>query len=235
MVKHKGLDIIQKTRDDYNTIAEAFSDTRQHAGELTQFRPFLAEGQYILDWGCGNGRLLYLLKDHDVHYFGVDQSQGLLKQAKKNPLVEFQDAKFFCTAHKDKKFDDDYFDLVFMIASFHHLPDEKTRLAQLKKTYKEMKPGSRIIMTNWNLESDWAKAKYKKDWEKIDEGDFLIPWKSKDGAIIVQRYYHHFEKQELEDLVLKAGFKIEKLSFATNGEWTDKKAGKNLVLIAKKA
>lgn len=122
-----------------------------------------------------------------------------------------------------------------MIASFHHLPDEKTRLAQLKKTYKEMKPGSRIIMTNWNLESDWAKAKYKKDWEKIDEGDFLIPWKSKDGAIIVQRYYHHFEKQELEDLVLKAGFKIEKLSFATNGEWTDKKAGKNLVLIAKKA
>ncbi len=121
-----------------------------------------------------------------------------------------------------------------MIASFHHLPDEKTRLAQLKKTFKEMKSGARIIMVNWNLESDWAKAKFKKDWEKIDENDFLIPWKSKDGAIIVQRYYHHFEKQEIEDLVTKIGFTIEKLAFATNGEWSDKKAGKNLVLIAKK-
>jgi SAM-dependent methyltransferase len=228
------MDIVQKTRDDYNAIAAAFSDTRQHAGELTQFRPFLANGQYILDWGCGNGRLLYLLKDHDVHYSGVDQSQGLLKEAKKNPLIEFQDAKFFCTAHKDKKFEANYFDLVFMIASFHHLPDDKSRLKLLKKILKEMKPGAHLIMTNWNLESDWAATKLKKDWKKLAPNDYLIPWKSKDGTVVVERYYHHFTPEALETLVKKAGFEIVKICYSSGAGETKKKDGKNLVCIATK-
>lgn len=228
------MDIIQKTRDDYNKIATAFSDTRQHAGELIQFRPFLAHGQQILDWGCGNGRLLYLLKDYDVHYFGLDQSKELLKQAEKNPMVEFQDARFFCTAHKDKKFEENFFDLVFMLASFHHLPDEKTRRKLLKKTYDEMRPGALLIITVWNLESDWAKEKFKKGWKKIKDGDYLIPWKDKESTVIVERYYHHFDKEEIEGLLERAGFEVLRSYYSTREQQATKKEGKNLVIIAKK-
>lgn len=194
----------------------------------------MADGQYILDWGCGNGRLLYLLKDYDVHYSGVDQSRNLLKEAKKNPLIQFQDAQFFCTAHKDKNFDPKFFDLVFMLASFHHLPDHKSRLLLLKKVYKEMKSGAHLIITTWNLESDWAKDKLKKDWEVIGENDYLIPWKNQSGDIIVNRYYHHFSKVELEDLVKLAGFKVGTIYYSTGQHKATKKEGKNTVIIAKK-
>ena len=234
MMRHKAEAIIQKTRDDYNKIAGAFSGTRQHVAELVQFRPFLADGQYILDWGCGNGRLLYLLKDFDLHYFGVDQSRNLLKEAKKNPLLEFQDAQFFCTANKEKNFDKDFFDVVFMIASFHHLPDEKTRLKLLKKIFTEMKPGATLIMTNWNLESDWAKAKLKKDWDDVGDGDYFIPWKDQYGKEIANRYYHHFEKDELTALLEKVGFKQKAMYYASGSLKVNKKEGKNLVTLATK-
>jgi SAM-dependent methyltransferase len=230
------MDIIQKTRDDYNKIARHFAQTRNHAGELIQFKPFVKDGQLILDWGCGNGRLLHLLEKFDIHYFGLDQSQGLLKQAQKEhaELVKKKKAKFFCTAHKEKKFANDYFDLIFLVASFHHLPDEKTRLKLLKKIYAECKPGGKMIMTNWNLASDWAKDKLKKDWKKLGDGDHLIPWKTENGQVVALRYYHNFEKEELKVLVEKAGWKINSLFYSTGVEETSKKDGRNLVLIAEK-
>ena len=230
------MDIIQKTRDDYNKIARHFAQTRNHPGELVQFKPFIKDGQYVLDWGCGNGRLLYLLEKFDINYFGLDQSQGLLKQAEKEhaAAIKTKKARFFCTAHKEKKFPADYFDLVFLIASFHHLPDEKSRVKLLKKIFIECKPGGKLIMTNWNLASDWAKTKLKKDWKKLADGDHLIPWKNERGQVVALRYYHNFEKDELSEIVLKADWKISEIYYSTGLESTSKKDGRNLVLIAEK-
>lgn len=225
------MDIIQKTRDDYNKIAKHFATTRYDTWpELEQFKSFLASGQCILDWGCGAGRLLLFLKDHAIKYFGVDQSNELLKIAKKKYAAEIKQggARFFCTANKAKKFPEQYFDLVFMVASFLHLPDVKSRLNLLKKTYREMKSGGRLIMTVWNLGSDWAKT---KKFKKIGENDWLVPWKNADGKVEVERYYHHFRKEELSDLLAKANFKIEKMDYF-DGTWTDSKGGRNLVVVA---
>lgn len=230
------MDLIGKTRDDYNKISKHFAGTRYDVWpELKQFKPFIEGGQQVLDWGCGNGRLLLMLADKDIHYYGVDQSQGLLKIAKKKFAAEIKSgkAKFFCSAFKEKKFKDDFLDLVFMVASFHHLPDEKSRLKLLKKTFKEMKPGARLIITVWNLGSVWAKAK-RKEWEKIGENDFLIPWKNPKGKVEAERYYHHFTKIELRGLLEKVGFKVEKLDFFSEDKWSDGKLGRNLVAIASK-
>lgn len=223
------MDFIQKTRDDYNKIARHFARTRQGSwSEFNQFKSFIKDGQRVLDWGCGNGRLLLFLKELDISYFGVDQSQSLLKLAKKQfaESIKKGKAKFFCTAFKEKKFNDDYFDLVFMIASFHHLPDKKSRLKLLKKTYKEMKPGAYLLMTVWNLKSEWAKA--KKDWKKLGENDFLVPWKNQGSVVEVERYYHHFEKSELKELLLDAGFDV--LPF----EEYNKDKDRNLIAVSQK-
>lgn len=231
------FDIIQKTRDDYNKIAKHFSDTRRDVWpELEQFRPFIKDGQRILDWGCGNGRLLSIMKDKSVEYFGTDQAAALLAIAKKKYAAEIKSgkAKFFSTAFKEKKFDRDFFDLVFMVASFFHLPDKKNRLKLLKKTYAELKPGGRLIMAVWNLGSDWAKKKIKKDWKTLGANDFLIPWKSPDGKIEAERYYHHFTKEELTGLLEEAGFKIEIMNYYDKNSWSDEKGGRNLVVVASK-
>lgn len=230
-------DIIQKTRDDYNKIARHFSGTRHDIWpELEQFRSFIHNGQRILDWGCGNGRLLLIMKDKEVKYFGTDQAASLIAIARKKYADEVKNgkAKFFSTAFKEKKFPAEYFDLAFMIASFFHLPDKKSRLKLLKKTYTELKPGGHLIMTVWNLGSDWAKKKLKKDWKTFGKNDFLIPWKNPDGIVEAERYYHHFTKAELKDLLEEVGFKIDIMNYYGGRNWSDSKGGRNLVVIAKK-
>jgi len=227
--------IISKTREDYNRIAHCFSDTRYDIWpELKQFEKYVKAGQKVLDWGCGNGRLLLMLKSHSINYFGLDQSDELIKIAKEKYRNEIEDGwvKFFCTAQKDKNFSNDYFDIVFMIASFHHLPDEESRLKLLKKVYKETKQGGRLIMTNWNLESAWAEKKIKNnEWKQIGERDLLIPWRNSQREILCERYYHSFTEEELNALLSKAGWQIE-LHNAISSEWKDDKGGKNLCTIA---
>lgn len=231
------MDIVQKTRLDYNKIARHFATTRSDTWpELEQFKPFIKDGQCILDWGCGGGRLLLMLKDRQIQYYGVDQSTELLKIAKKKFASEVKQgiAHFFCTASRVKKFPEGCFDLVFMVASFFHLPDAKSRLQLLEKTYAEMKVGGRLVMTVWNLESDWAKEKQEKSWKKIGENDFLIPWKNPEGIVEAERYYHHFTKEELKDLLTQANFKIERLDYYATNNWSDAKGGRNLVVVANK-
>jgi len=228
------MDLIQKTRDDYNKIARHFAATRHDAGELEKFKPFIENGQCILDWGCGNGKLLHLLGNAPVHYYGVDQSQQLLKIAKKEHAAEVKKgvAKFFCTAHKEKNFPEEFFDLVFMAASFHHLPDIKSRHKLLKKTLKEMKKGARLIMTTWNLDSAWAREKYEKDWKQLKNNDYLIPWKNQEGEVMVERYYHYFTKEELKEVLEKAGFTIEEMYYSKGNERVPQKEARNLVAVA---
>jgi len=226
--------IISKTREDYNRIAQQFSTTRAHAWpEFQYFSDFIKDGQNVLDWGCGNGRLLLCFKDKTAKYFGVDQSRELVKIARKNSKEQIKSgqANFYCVKGGLKKFPNEFFDTVFMIASLFHLPDESSRLKVLRNIYKQMKDGAKIIILVWNLESEWALIKRKKDWKQIGENDFLIPWKSPDGKVICDRYYHHFSKVELENLLKNVGFVIKKIEF-TDGIWNDSKGGRNMIAVA---
>ncbi|TAN33475.1 class I SAM-dependent methyltransferase [Patescibacteria group bacterium] len=229
-------DLIQKTRDDYNRIAKYFSATREYVRpEFKYFGKFIKDGQKILDWGCGNGRMVFCLKGKKVKYFGIDQSAGLLKIARKKFTAKDGSIKFFCTGARAKKFPSEYFDLVFAISSLFHLPDQTSRLKVLNEFYREMKKGAKLVVMVWNLDSDWAKAKAKKSWKKIDKNDFLIPWKTPAGELLAERYYHHFTPAELKKLLTSAGFKVQKMEFVgKNGTWSDYKGGQNLVAAAVK-
>lgn len=229
-------EIIHKTRQDYNRIAKYFNSTRNNVGELEIFKPFLKNGQNILDWGCGNGRLIFLLKGGKIKYFGTDQSDELLKIGRKKFNKEIKEGwvKFYSTANRKKSFGANFFDLVFMIASFHHLPDKQTRQKLLKDIYKQLKPKGKLIITVWNLESDWAKSKIDTSWKQVGENDFLVPWKNSQGKLMAERYYHHFSKEELSGLLKETGFKIKKIDYSERTNWTDKKGGRNLVAIAVK-
>ncbi len=233
-----GIDIIQKTREDYNKIAQHFSGTRYDIWpELEQLKPLFKNGQCILDWGCGNGRLLLMLQEKkDVQYIGIDQSEALITIArqKHRQAITKGRARFYCTARRVKKFPKNYFDLACFIASFHHLPGVASRLSVLREAYRELKPGGKLIMTVWNLGSDWAKAKQKKDWEQVGPSDWFIPWKDyQTGKIITRRYYHHFIPAEIRELVTEAGFKVEKTDYGP-GPGNTEKGGRNLIVIAVK-
>jgi tRNA (uracil-5-)-methyltransferase TRM9 len=86
--------ILQETEQGYDLMAEKFSQTRKHFWRGLEFIGRYAQsGSNVLDFGCGNGRLLELLSGAaEMQYYGTDVSQRLLdlaQQRYQRPNVHF--------------------------------------------------------------------------------------------------------------------------------------------------
>ncbi len=220
-------EIIQQNKDVYNRIAKEFFHTRQIVwDDLLPLARFAKAGDKILDLGCGFGRLSELFKDLSVDYVGVDQSEKQIEIAKKT----FPNLKFIVAEMQALPLKDEEFDIVYCIATFHHLPDETTRVVALREMKRVLRSGGKIVMTNWNLGSDWAKEKYHSDNGK----DFMVPWKDAAGQVIGERYYYNFEKQELKNLCREAGLTVIEQYYTKRGEESTVQTGENLVTIISK-
>lgn len=219
--------LLEKTRQDYNLIAEHFSRTRERIWPEMKFLfdDYLIPGERILDIGCGNGRFFEVFKGKRVDYFGIDNSEKLIEIAKRRyPEKEFLPStkEKGVTEHKgvhrfqvadalNLPFPDNYFDKVYSIAVLHHIPSEEFRLRFLKEARRVLKQEGLLILTVWNLWPRFIKLIFKFGLlkligqSKLDFKDILKPWQN-----ISQCYFHCFTKTELEKLVKRAGFKIEK-------------------------
>jgi len=221
-------ELIEKTKSDFNLIAESFSESRSCLWpELEELKKYIIDGQRILDSGCGNGRLIELFKNRKVDYVGVDFSEKLIEMAKNKYGDYFKVADILILP-----FSDSYFDSIWSIAVIHHVPSKEMRLQALQELWRTLKKGGQIIMTCWNLyQPQYLKLLLKFTLRKVfkksrlDFKDILVPWK--DSGI--ERYYHVFTKRELEKLFVESGFKVEELKFLKRN---NKKT--NILIIAKK-
>jgi len=199
--------LIDKTRDDYNLIAEQFASTRKFNWNDTT-RPIdelgLKEGDKVLDLGCGNARLYELLKRYRVKYFGIDISEELIKIAKRNvPTGHFEIGNIVEISH-----DNNFFDSVISIAVIHHVPTEKLRQETLNEIFRITKPGGKIMITAWYF---WETKKFLALINSAEKyglpfGDFYMPWKTGDGEKVTERYFHAWKIDELYDALEKSGF-----------------------------
>lgn len=201
-------DLIKKNLQKvYNLISGEFSASRVFPWEELQiFIPYIKDGDKIVDLGCGNGRILNLLKDTEAkyHYMGIDFSEELIKQAK--DIHKQAHFKVYDMARID--FPPESVDFVLMIASFHHLPNRVERLKLLYKINNWLKPGGYLFMTNWNLwQKKYVKYIFKNFTQKNSLSDFYIPWKLNNGQV-VHRFYHSFSTNELIELLGKSGFTL---------------------------
>jgi ubiquinone/menaquinone biosynthesis C-methylase UbiE len=126
--------------------------------------------------------------------------------------------------------EDESFDCLFCIAALQHLPSENDRLEALGKFRRVVKTGGKIIMLNWNLYSEWAKAKYGPGVN----GDFYIDWKGGDGENYGQRYYHGFTLPELSQLLVKSGLQEITQQYMYNGEKSEIAKAKNILTVCAK-
>ena len=223
MLKKTEKELLNIVKNNYEEIAEHFSETRKKEiwPELKEIASEVKEGQNILDLGCGNGRLIDAF-DKKINYFGIDQSEALVKLAQERyPNHSFIAGNALALNKvklKEKNFPQK-FDYIFSIAVLQHIPGKQKRIELIKSLKNNLNPGGKIIFSNWNM---WEIPKYKKLIYKtfllrligknsLDFGDVVFDWKDNTGRITSKRYYHAFTKNDLKRLFSKAGFKIEKI------------------------
>ncbi len=216
MDKKKAKEIIRLNRKTYNQIAEEFSDTRNHLwSEISSFSDYIRNNQKILDLGCGNGRLINLIDNHQTDYIGVDNSKELIKIAKKkHPDYSFRIANI-----TNLPFDKNNFDLIFSIAVIHHIPTQELRKKVAQEIKRVLKPGGKIIVSVWNLNRPKYTEKIKRSQLKnpdLEEGDWLKPWGKKKKHF---RYYHAFSKEEFINLFENVDLEIKKRKFTRYNYW----------------
>lgn len=223
MESSKNKKILAQTKGIYNAIAPGFSGTRGRQWQgFGDFGKYVKAGGKVLDLGCGNGRMAETFRDSQVKYLGIDNSEELIKIAKKR-FKDRQWAKFKVGDALDLDEPPASFDLALLIAVLHHLPTEKLRLRVLRNISRSLKPGGRLVVSNWNLWQVFGAKKkfryyrYLLDYrEKTKRGfwrlsDAFVPWKPLMDDNL--RYVHSFRRGELKRLLRRAGFKIEKISF----------------------
>lgn len=228
-------DLVQQNRSVYNRIARFFSVSRDCVWvDLIPLAEYTKDGDVVLDVGCGNGRLYQMLAKKQVRYVGFDQSEALIEIARaKNPAGEFVVGEM-----STLPFPDATFDLLYCIAALNHIPGRDLQLQCVREMHRVLKPGGRVLMSNWNLLSRTAQAKaHKNNWliQSGGEGiDVMVPWKNGAGENLGERYYHGFTMLELEELFAAAGFEIEDQYYSQKGARVTIVEGANIITIAQK-
>ena len=223
--------ILKETEAGYDLMAEKFSETRKHFWRRLEFiSDYVKEGDRVLDFGCGNGRLLELFSGKNIEYLGTDVSEKLINIAKEK--YSDKNNSFLKISSSDSlSLPGDSFNLIYSIAVFHHFPSKKYREDIARELYRVTKKDGYIVITVWNLYQKKYLKNIIKNWlsklkedSNIDWNDCYISFTDNSGNKF-QRYHHAFTKRELKNLFSGAGFKIEKC------EIIDKR---NILLIGKK-
>lgn len=176
---------VKKAIDTYNKYAKVYAD--RHADKILQFQlnEFLSSlpGKKILDVGCGPGRDTQYFKDDGFDVLGIDVSDGLLAEAKSRcPSCNFQKMDMLELSLPENSFDG-----VWMMASLSDVP-KKDVIRVLENLNRVLRSSGVIYIAV--KEGDGEKLIEKKQYENSP------------------RFYSFYRKQELEDYLKKANFKV---------------------------
>jgi len=204
--------LLNKTKEDYDLIAEEYARTREFTWDIEPLAKYVLPREKILDLGCGSGRLLKIFQNIEIDYLGVDGSKKLIKIAQR----KYPNAKFQVADVLNLSFPNNSFDKVFSIRVLPHIPSKEFQIRFLKEAKRVLKPGGLLILTAWYL---WGFTNKRNllaiiknlflkivGKSKLDFGDALIPWGKK-----IMRYYHYFTKNSLKRLVRESGFKVKRI------------------------
>ncbi len=106
----------------------------------------LAEGESVLDIGCGTGTLAIAAKRRvgQAAVVGVDASPEMIARARKKARRAGADVTFETAAVEQLSFADGSFDVVLSTVMLHHLP-EATRQKCIAEVGRVLKPGGRFL------------------------------------------------------------------------------------------
>jgi tRNA (uracil-5-)-methyltransferase TRM9 len=187
---------INNVKDVYEQIANDFDRTRKAYWIFVHnFILTLEPKSKMLDLGCGNGK--YLSVRDDIELYALDNCEKFINMInEKYPKV-----KTFISDVLTTPFENNYFDTIISIAVIHHLSTKERRIKMIKEIIRILKIGGKCLITAWATEH--RNPKILSKGKKITEtNDWLIPWEDRNQEKIFQRFYHLFEQNELDELLI---------------------------------
>lgn len=110
------------------------------------FLTAVCPGGRALDVGCGTGALAERLADRGYAVTGVDPSEGMLeimrRRAPQSTAVQ--------ASATELPFVDDRYDLVYTVATLHHIAEPDAVAAALGEMVRVTRPGGRIVIWDHN-------------------------------------------------------------------------------------
>jgi SAM-dependent methyltransferase len=187
----------------YNQIGDEFDRTRITVWpNVRNFLDKILENSLVLDAGCGNGKNILYRKD--LNFIGIDISFKQVDICKKKGLNVFEGDI------RNLLFENETFDNIICIATYHHLDNDIDRTEALNELYRVLKEGSKILITVLAMQqSEDSRFKFTKR-------DELISWNHK-----FERYYHIYREGDLIEEInrLNGNFKIENIGWEFGNWW----------------
>ncbi len=176
---------VKKAIATYNKYAKLYAD--RHADKVLQFQlnDFISKlpGKKILDVGCGSGRDVQYFMEEGLDVIGIDISEGMLSEAKSRcPDCKFEKMDILSISYPENTFDG-----VWVMASLSDIP--KANVIKALEGMNKVLKGDGVIYIAVK-EGDGEKLIEKKQYENSP------------------RFYSFYRKQELEDYMKKANFKV---------------------------
>lgn len=165
-------------------------ETGQRDAELLVQEISGSEKMIALDFGCGIGRVAKKLASKFRLVYAVDISKVILHQAKEY-MANTPNVRVKQTNGETLPFSDGYFDCVFSVACFQHMPKEIMLgcFSEIWRTLKN-KGWFRFCIPLCKNQD------YEYHVEKVDPNAFWIS--------------RHYLREEIHELLKKYGFKTEK-------------------------
>ena len=147
-------DYIEESRQHFNKQASEYDEntTTYFSGpaklSCEDVRKYLEKVEYskLLDVGCGTGWLIdNLAKQHGAIYHGIDISENMLEKAKSKNI---KNAKFTLGCSDKLPYEDNTFDIVTCVQSFHHYPQQD---AAIEEAYRVLKEGGLYILSDTGI------------------------------------------------------------------------------------
>ncbi len=204
------VDISQSIEIRLNNLLENVGDMslKRRAHKLIlDLKP--TNGDSIVDLGCGDGFYLYLLSNLSIRLklIGLDCDEIVLRNAKKN--LGTKKVKLVLGSATKTPFKDDLFDKAIMTEVLEHIEEDKEAL---REVYRIIRPGGLLVLTvpSYNFPFLWDPINWILQnlfGTHISGTGFL--------AGIWARHLRLYKKEDLEKLVEKVGFKIDKVDELT--------------------
>jgi len=171
-----------------------------HRQFLGEFLNLLPDNSMILDAPCGTGRYIPFLRRKTNLIFGIDQSNGMLEQAR----AKFPDVQFAKIGLQEMNFKDRFEGAICMDA-MENVPPEEWPLV-LSRFHRALKPEGYFYFTVETIEMT-DENEIKQAYERAQQAGLPVVYGEWPDQV---PYHYHPTTQQVKDWTQEAGFEIIK-------------------------